>query len=130
MTRGEALRTYLLTDVDISTTVGGTRIHPPPVRPKDTFPAITFHEVAGREIESHDGPSGLYQCRLQVNCWDKGYDEADNLREAVKIKLLNYAGAAGIFTIQGVNHAGDRYFYDGPNLLHQCVVEFWIWWEK
>lgn len=131
MTRGEALRTFLLTDAGIAAVVGDVRISPPPVkaRPNDQFPCITYQEIVGKELESLEGPSSLYQVRLQVNCWDKGFDGADQLRDLVKFKLLNYQGLAGSLTIAASNHAGDRYFYDGGNLLHQSICEFWLWWE-
>lgn len=130
MTRGEGIRTLLLANGTVNGMVGGNRIMPPPVKPKEVlWPGITYHEISGRETETHDGRSGLYLSRLQVNCWDKSYGGADDLREAVKAVLLHFTGLAGTLKVQGVNHAGDRYFYDGPNLLHQSICEFWIWWE-
>lgn len=131
MTRGEAIRTFLLTNAGISVAVGGSRITPPPVKakPNDQFPCITLQEIVGKELESLEGTSGQYQVRLQVNCWDRGLVGADELRALVKAKMLNYSGLAGSLTIAATNHAGDRYFYDGANILHQAICEFWLWWE-
>lgn len=132
MTRGDAIRTFLLNDITVGTLVGSTRIHPPPIKPTELFPAATYHEVVGAELESLEGRTGNYHCRLQIGCWDKVYSGAEALRDAIKDKMMNgFQGAvAGTLVMSAVNHAGDRYFYDGPNLLHHFICEFWIWWEN
>lgn len=132
LTRMGALRTLLLgvSDISLAVTTGGvSRITPPPLDPKSIWPALTIQEIAGKSLESMDGPSGAIRTRFQINVWDKSYMSAWSLRQLVKRKLSCYKGAAGTFVILGSNHAGDREFEDSKLEIHQLICDFYIWWE-
>ena len=108
--------------------IGG--ICPIPLPDHATFPWITVQETISTELESMDGQSGAARSVIQVNCWSKDYDEAWELRSAVKSLLLPYSGSAGGEVIRGMNHGRDLEQYDGARQLHQLVVIFHIWWES
>ena len=101
----------------------------PPVPKWATFPWITVQQLPSREVESMTGTSGLAATMMQVNCWDKDYEQAWDLREAVKELLLSYTGEIGDSYIQAVNHGIDAELYDSQRELHQLIVRFRVWWE-
>ncbi len=116
----------------------GTRITPKPLPPgtaNDPFePRITYQQIAGRDLESLQGYSGMVETIFQLDCWAKLHEDADMLRRVVKEFLRFYKGpsggvSAGDIPIAGSNHAGDREFYDGERRLYQKITSFRIWWE-
>lgn len=116
----------LLLGASLTPTIGG--ISPPPVPPNGQFPYVTVQEVLSKELESLTGSSGLVRAKIQINCWDRDYENAYQMRQAIKAYLLPYKGIAGDQTIQDVKHAGDHSLYDGARELHQLILAIFVWW--
>lgn len=126
MTSCTASTISVLLGASLSPTIGG--ISPPPVPPSAIWPYITVQDSFSRELESLGGSSGLLRSKIQINCWSKDYEQAWQMRLAVKNFLLPYKGTAGSQTIQDVKHGGDHELYDGQREIHQLILTVWIWW--
>jgi hypothetical protein len=106
--------------------IGG--ITPPPLPANASFPYITVNEIRVGEIESLYGLSGVQQVVMQVNVWDKDFEEASVLRNTIKRYLCSYSGTAGSRVIQGVNPVVDTTLHDGVRNLHQSITRVKVTW--
>lgn len=82
----QAIRPFLLTQTPVTDLVSD-RIFAE-TRPEGSpLPAVSFFEVSGNRVESHDGPSRLAGPIYQFSCWasgPKGYVDAAEVRQAVE----------------------------------------------
>src|SRR5678816_2888794 len=85
------VRTYLLTDPDVTALVGD-RIDAAPLDQRATLPAVTYQRIFGDEGIDHQGPSGLGRARLQFDCWAQTYGGAAGLCDEVRKSLRDYPG--------------------------------------
>lgn len=122
----QTTRTILVNSLEASTY---TKITPPPVPRGATFPHITILVMNAEEIDSHDGVSRLLQAIVQVNCFSKSYNEAFQLRDAVKHVLLPFDDEVQGVIVQGVNHVADRELYNSETKVHQLVSRVLMWFE-
>lgn len=126
MTSNVASTISLLLGAGLSPTIGG--ISPAPVPKNAVWPYVTVQDSFSKELESLTGSSGLLRSKIQINCWDKDYENAWQLRAAIKSYLLPFKGTAGSQTIQDVKHGNDHELYDGQRELHQLILYVFIWW--
>jgi hypothetical protein len=104
-------------------------VSPRPLPDNGPFPYITVQEPTDRKLLTLTGPTGISESFIQFNCWSKDYEEANTSREALKIILDDYSGAAGSRVIDSSDHNLDTELYDGDRELHQLITRYHIWWE-
>lgn len=102
---------------------------PIPVPDDATFPYITIQNVMDVEILSHDGPSGLSPCIIQVNSIDKDYEAADTLRGLVITCLQAIAGTFSGIVVQGAEYMYGAETFDAERELHMLHARFKVWFE-
>jgi hypothetical protein len=98
-----ALRGQILSSAAIVSVVG-VRVYPltiPQAGNDALLPAITYQRISGLHDSSHDGPSGLATCRMQINCWAATFDAARELGELVRKRLDGTSGTWGTVEIGG-----------------------------
>lgn len=99
----EQIRSLLLNDSGVLS-FAGTRINFGTHPQGQPLPAIVLNVVGDAEEYTLDGPSGLSQARLQLDCYADGYGAAKGLSRAVRSLLSGYQNGA----FQGVFHVGSR----------------------
>ena len=78
----------LLADHDTGTLVD-KRVYPLDMPQGAYLPNITVLEVSGGEMYAEDGPVGLNNSRVQIDCWAYTYTDAKNLASFVRVALTN-----------------------------------------
>jgi hypothetical protein len=99
----EALRTILLNTSAISQVVG-SRISYGSAAQGAALPYIVLHVIDDAEEHTYQGPDGLSQGRVQVDCYGATYGQAKTLSRHVRAVLDGYRG--GQFS--GIFHASTR----------------------
>lgn len=120
MTIEEGLVAFVLAQSAITTLIG-TRIMPAPLRQDCVLPAISYQLISVRDDVLHDGPQGLPDARIQIDCWADTYAGAKTLAAAVKTTVHAYRGTMGSVNVQ---RAKAENMVDGfePNTGRQRVV--------
>lgn len=133
-----ALRTFLLADVDISALVGGTRVYPIQL-PQGGTEGIVQNLISEQTDYHMQGPSGLVQARIQVDCWDATADDAVTLANMVKDRLSGHKGVIAYgsdspqdeITVHGIFAEQGQDAYDDVAKLHTRRRDYLIWyWEN
>jgi hypothetical protein len=88
----EAVYARLTTEATVSALVG-TRVYPLVLPQPPTFPAIAYTRMPRTEQFTDDGPSGLVDCRIQLDCYAATYDGAVVLGDAVRGALNGWKDA-------------------------------------
>lgn len=68
------------------------------------LPAVTLNVVSDISSYTLDGPGGLFEARIQVDCYGDRYEEAKELSRAVLTALSGHRGGA----LKGVFHINSR----------------------
>lgn len=120
------LRTYILADTVIAALVG-TRMYPQVLPQNPTYPAITYTLIGGAgSVVTHDGPAGLENVSLQIDCWAQTQLTAAALAERVRTRINGYTGGA----FQGIFLARKRDGYDNDAMAYRRSADFSIWNEE
>ena len=99
----EQLRALLLNDSGVSSHVAG-RVNFGAHPQGQPFPAVVLATVSDNEGYTLQGPNGVTEARVQVDCYADSYGAAKLLSRAVRSLLSGYQHAA----FQGVFFAGSR----------------------
>lgn len=120
MTIEEGFVAYVLAQSAITTLIG-TRIMPAPLRQDSDLPAVSYQLISQRDDVLHDGPQGLPDARLQLDCWADSYASARALAEAIRTAVHAYRGMMGVVNVQ---RAKVENIVDGfePNTGQQRVI--------
>jgi hypothetical protein len=128
-------RAFLLSDIEISTMVGGERVHGLRL-PLGTLPGptIVYSQISEQTDVTLDGPSGLVSGRMQVDAWAESFDEATHLALLVKDHLNGYRGPMGSDSIavqvQGVFAEDARADYDSVANLYRVSRDYFLTHEE
>ena len=99
----EQLRALLLNDSGVSGRVG-TRVNFGAHPQGQPFPAIVLNTISETEGYTLQGPNGVTNTRVQVDCYAQTYGAAKRLSRAVRSLLSGHQQGA----FQGVFLAGSR----------------------
>lgn len=99
----EIIRALLLSDSGVSSRVG-TRVNFGTHPQGQPLPAIVLNTVSDFEGYLIAAPDGMFNARLQVDCYGTGYGPTKLLSRAVQSLLSGHTGVG----IQGVFHASSR----------------------
>lgn len=127
MTIEAAMRAHLIADPGVSGLVG-QRIYPIAMPQGTTLPAITYQRVSTVRIGSKQGPTGMAQPRLQINCWSKSYGDAKALADAVRVALDGYRGLmGGAVDVWETVVGTDVDLYEEDLGIYHVAVDVTIW---
>lgn len=122
----EALRDYVLADATVSGLIGA-RMYPAILPQDPTMPAITYQIISGDSVISHDGPAGLENPTIQIDCWAATYSGMDALFNAVRKRLNGASGAFSGVEVQGIFMVRKRDLYDDEAKLHRRTADYEVW---
>lgn len=71
-------------------------------------PLVTLWDITDSGLYTMDGPSGLEQRTVQMDCWGLDFGEARDLADTVKQAIDAYRGTIGGTVFQGVFFTGRR----------------------
>lgn len=128
---GEALYTKLTGTAAIAALVVA-RVYPLMLPPTVTLPAISYTEVSGPRVTTHDEASGgLAHKRYQVDSWATTYSGAKALSKQVRVALNGFSGAvshgADSLTLQASLIAEERDDYDAETGIYRVIQDYIIW---
>lgn len=129
----EALIAYLLADSGVAALVGT----PPAVQrlywmqaPQSVAkPYGTLQGISGLRDTPMDGPSGLVESRVQIDCYGLTYNSAKTLARAIEAAISGAAFSQGTTYFQGcfVDAERDGYESDAsPDKLFRVSLDFII----
>jgi hypothetical protein len=131
-----ALRAALLADPTINGLVGGLRIHAVRLPQGQTASSIVYNRISETGDYHTQGPSGLAQTRMQVDCWAQTQDAAVVLASAVYDRLSGFSGPVNYGTnspqdqivVRGVFLDTGREDYDDVAQLYRMSRDYLIWY--
>ena len=93
----------------------------------ETVPYVVLSLASDGEGVTMQGPDGLRQSRVQVDCYAPSFGQAAIMRETIKAALHGYRGGR----FRGVFHDGARYFREADEAapLHRMSLDFLIHWR-
>lgn len=122
----ETLTALLLADTSIAA-LAGKMVNWSERKQGGTFPAVVLHRVSGGRDYNMQGPSGLVQSRIQVDCWALAYPDAVKLSRAVRVALSGYKAG----DLQGAFIDSERQSVeketDGAQRYFRVSLDFLIW---
>lgn len=137
----EAIRRYLLANVNLSAQVG-TRIYPGFLSQGVTYPAIAYRRFDKNIVENLDEENGghaglaLFQFRF-FSTTDKahgGYDTANQVDELIRLAIQGFKGSvtynAETVEIQGIFHRFTGDGYDDETETFQVISDYDVWAEE
>jgi hypothetical protein len=126
---GQALFALLTTDPATSALIGN-RVMPLRLMDTQTIPAITYQQIAGPRVTTHDEPNNsLAQTSYQLDIWAEDYDTMRAIAAAARVLLNGYKGTAGGLTLQAVLITDEREDSDGETRLYRIIQTYAIWHE-
>jgi hypothetical protein len=126
-----ALFEYLSTDPGISALVD-TRIYPSKIPEPGIFPAIAWNRVSTNRINTYDsfdtGSEAYSFARIQFDAWDKSFEGAIAVGEALLAALSGYGGVMSgeLITAHAVNEFDD---HDSATKLFRRSLDFMVGYE-
>ncbi len=96
----------------------------------DPYPAICLHLIGDREGHTLQGPDGLSQGRVQVDCFAETYGEAAAVARAVRDALNGYRGGGfrGVF-LEGQRDNTERGSNE-PDRAARVSMDFLVNWRE
>ena len=121
----QALRAILVADAGVSAIT--TRVYPNFIPQSPTWPLIVYQKVSGLRDQALSGPTGKAHPRFQMESWDKTYDEAKSLANAVRVALDGGTFTKGAVTIGGVVLQSEWDAYEPDVKCHRIMMDFNFW---
>ena len=125
----EALRAHLLETASIHALVDD-RVSWASRPQASALPAVCLSKVDSLPDYTMQGPSGLVQSRVQVDCWADTYGGARGLARFVSVAISGIDTEINGYRLRGGFLQGDRDFFDqaaGGTDLFRVSLDFIIW---
>ncbi len=127
------LRQYLRSRPEI-TVLTGKRIRPSRLSQGDANAAsIRFVSISRRAIQNLEGPCGIVERRIQVDCYSPDYAEVQILAEHVRLAMYGFPGNYGDDYVTTVtpDNASDstEKIDDGGDAVRERVRQDWLIWH-
>jgi len=112
----------------------GARVHYL-LRPQGgALPAVTCQQISGARLYSHEGPGGLVNGRMQVDCWAETAAGAAALATAVRRAIEGNGFSAGGETVDSAQLIAEQDFSekaeaDGVRVF-RASLDFGIWFKE
>ncbi len=98
MNFNEALRTFIL-DLEAVYDIVGSRMSLEPAPQKTAYPYITFTRPDAESDHHLTGISNTAEEEWEINCFALDWDQAEDLKEAIRRGLDMYHGVMGDFDV-------------------------------
>lgn len=90
-----------------------------------TMPAVLYTEIDAIPLNDLDGhDKGLWQARLQIDCYGRNYDEAHDMADMVKAALPNSSA-----TFRAVMLSRSDLFEEQKR-IYRVTLDFSVWWTE
>lgn len=126
----EALIGFMLSDAPLKALVGD-RIDWQKRPQGDALPSISMQRVSGVRDYAMQGPTGLVQSRVQVDCWGETYASALAVARAARDLLSGIRRHIGATELQGAFIDGERHDFEkegnAAEGFHRISMDFQIW---
>lgn len=131
------LRNCLLSNTDISSMVGGTRVFPVRMKEGERSDSIVYLRVGETEGYHFTAATGLILARMQIDSWSQSTDRCNRLADLVKEHLggfsgpMQYGGSSpsDYVVVQGVFLLSGFEDYDQEAQLYRLSRDFSIVYE-
>lgn len=127
-----AIITRLLGDSGVAALVS-TRVYPVSRDQDSGLPAVTVARISGAPVYVDTGEAGLFEARIQIDCWGADYPSAKNTATAVKTSLSGFFGVVNGVTFQNLHIDAERDSREsGGNqseYLFRTSVDFIVWFK-
>ncbi len=125
----EAVTAHLLASAGVTALVGQrvTWLERPQA---SALPAIVLQRIGGQPDYAMDGPTGLAQSRVQVDCWGGAYATAKAVARAVVEGLSGASFAGSGMTVHGTFFDNERDFIESDAAdvrLYRTSLDFILW---
>lgn len=133
----QVIRPFLLSHTSVTDLVS-TRVYAE-MRPEGSgLPALSFFEVTGMRVESHDGPAQLSGPIYQFSSWasgSSGYLDAAKIRKAVEdawtgLGRFEKIGPGDGVKVQGAIFVGSGRSYEPDTGIYHAWVRRRIWHQE
>lgn len=109
----------------------GDRVYPRRLPRDPVLPAITYRRIdTAQRVRSQSGPSGLVTPRIQFDIWATDPDVADQVAEALRLRLDGYRGQMGDVPVGSVELVGDVDDDDPETGLYRRILDASITHEE
>lgn len=133
-TARQAIYRLLATDATLDALVGG-RVYPT-WRPQDgPLPAVTMVQAGMREPRKLAGSAAYRSARLRISAWGVDPEQAEEVAEAIRARLLDFRGPVGRVFLGQVAALGEVDMSEdgedgGQGMIHQLILEYRVWHRK
>lgn len=111
-------------------TAAGNRVYPAPLPQGATLPAITYQQVSGQTLYTHDGDSQFRTARFQVDAWADGAAAVNDLAEEIHAILSGNKGDVGTpgdnIHITGIFEDNSVADFDPPTGKYRVMADYLI----
>lgn len=106
----------------------GSRVYPR-IPQSPTYPLIRYQRITTARKHAIDGPVGVTDAIVQVDCIATSYSESKALADTIRTLLHFYRGSWGTLTARLVSLESDNDFndQDGDRVRHWVTQRFRIW---
>lgn len=109
----------------------GDRVYPRRLPRDATLPAVVYRRIdTADRVRSQAGPSGLVTPRIQLDIWAMDPDVADQVAEALRIRLDGYRGQMGDVPVGSAFVVGDVDDDDPETGLYRRILDVSITHEE
>lgn len=126
----EALVDFMLRDAGLAALVA-TRINWQARPQGDALPSISLQRVSGVRDYAMQGPTGLVESRVQVDCWGSTYASALAVARSVRDLLSGVRRNLGSTQLQGAFIDSERHDFEkdgnAAEGFHRVSMDFQIW---
>jgi hypothetical protein len=109
----------------------GDRITPVVLVQNSPLPAVTYQSIAKTRLRVHgDGPTGLCDSLIQVDCWAERYNQCKTLADLIRVYLDGYKGLMGSVRVQQTILVTERDDFEDEREIHNVSMDFRITHEE
>lgn len=120
LTRDDNVRSLIGTSV-------GTRIFQEKLAQGAVLPALTYQLISDPSENSHQGPEGLAEARIQFDCWGNTVVEAKQLSSAVRKAVAGVRGTYAGVKLAGGFKENEMSMFDPDVRKRRRVLDMLIW---
>ncbi len=123
-----SLEQGLVSVLDVTPQIAGGRVFPRLPQPA-VFPAVRYQLITTTRTQAIDGPVGVTEAMLQLDCMARSYTEAKAVAAQVRTVLHGYRGAWGDLKAHLVHLQSENDFseQDGDRITHWVTQRYQVW---
>lgn len=123
------LRTYLLTQTDITDEVG-TGIYPLFIPQGSEPPCLIYQQIDADRQKTYDGTNGLVGALIQVDCMAVRYGDARRMADAVRTALVDFRGDMAGTAVRDCSIVADQDLSEIEPGYFRISLNFNLWYVE